>query len=163
MGRNPKPASICTGNKMTKEEKERIDKVERELAPFYDEISSVPEVLQSNKLAVNYYNFLVNNILQANLPISNVDIPLITEASFALAIVHEARKDILKNGTTEEREDKNGNFAGSQVRAIVRIENTYSESYRKIATKLGLDPSSRSAIARAQVIDMTETEDGLFD
>ena len=163
MGRNTKPACTSETHRYTKEQKEKMDIVEREFSKYYDEVTTVPDVIKDDSIAVQYYNFLVDNILKANLPISNVDIPLLIDASFSLSQVYRARKDIIHNGTTEDKYDKNGNFMGSQIRAVVKIEQTYSEKYLKISSKIGLDPTSRATIARSQIIDMEETDDGLFE
>lgn len=163
MGRNTKPACTSDTHRYSKEQKEKMDLVEREFSKYYDEITTVPDVIKEDNIAVQYYTFLVDNILKANLPVSNVDIPLLIDASFSLSQTYRARKDIIRNGTTEDKYDKNGNFMGSQTRAIVRIEQTYSEKYLKISSKLGLDPTSRATIARSQIIDMEETDDGLFE
>lgn len=162
MARPTKPASLSQTHRYSKEEKRKMDIVEREMSKYADNISSVPVEIENDEIAIQYYQALVHNILQAGIPISDIDIPLLSQASFALSMSYQAKQDIYKHGTIEEKYDRNGNMVGTSIRAIVKIEQSYSEQYSKIAIRLGLDPTSRATIARTQIIDMVEEDDGIF-
>ena len=77
-----------------------------------------------------------------NLAIANVDKPFLIEAAFCLSKIREAKIDMNRNGLVEDKMDKNGNFLGTQSRAIYRIETELQKRYATAANKLGIDPET---------------------
>ena len=159
-----KPANAVTGNKISKSVLEKIDKIEQTFVlGNQDDLEVIPDELNGDNVATQYYGYILKEIKKMNLPIANVDKPFLIEAAFCLSKIREAKIDMNRNGLVEDKMDKNGNFLGTQSRAIYRIETELQKRYATAANKLGIDPSSRAAIARASIEETSARLDDTLD
>lgn len=159
-----KPANAVTGNKISKSDLEKIDKIEQTFVlGNQDDLEIIPDELKGDVIATQYYGYVLREIKKMNLPIANVDKPFLIEAAFCLSKIREAKIDMNINGLIEDKMDKNGNFLGTQSRAIYRIETELQKRYATAANKLGIDPSSRAAIARASIEETSARLDDTLD
>ena len=159
-----KPANAVTGNKISKSDLEKIDKIEQTFVlGNQDDLEVIPDELNGDNIATQYYGYILKEIKKMNLPIANVDKPFLIEAAFCLSKIREAKIDMNRNGLVEAKMDKNGNFLGTQSRAIYRIETELQKRYATAANKLGIDPSSRAAIARASIEETSARLDDTLD
>lgn len=159
-----KPANAVTGNKISKSDLEKIDKIEQTFVlGNQDDLEVIPDELKGDGVATQYYGYILKEIKKMNLPIANVDKPFLIEAAFCLSKIREAKIDMNRNGLVEDKMDKNGNFLGTQSRAIYRIETELQKRYATAANKLGIDPSSRAAIARASIEETSARLDDTLD
>lgn len=159
-----KPANAVTGNKISKSDLEKIDKIEQTFVlGNQDDLEVIPDELKGDNVATQYYGYILKEIKKMNLPIANVDKPFLIEAAFCLSKIREAKIDMNRNGLVEDKMDKNGNFLGTQSRAIYRIETELQKRYATAANKLGIDPSSRAAIARASIEETSARLDDTLD
>ena len=159
-----KPANAVTGNKISKSDLEKIDKIEQTFVlGNQDDLEVIPDELNGDNVATQYYGYILKEIKKMNLPIANVDKPFLIEAAFCLSKIREAKIDMNCNGLVEDKMDKNGNFLGTQSRAIYRIETELQKRYATAANKLGIDPSSRAAIARASIEETSARLDDTLD
>ena len=162
--REMKPANAVTGNKISKSDLEKIDKIEQTFVlGNQDDLEVIPDELNGDNVATQYYGYILKEIKKMNLPIANVDKPFLIEAAFCLSKIREAKIDMNRNGLVEDKMDKNGNFLGTQSRAIYRIETELQKRYATAANKLGIDPSSRAAIARASIEETSARLDDTLD
>ena len=75
MARTKLPATLQKGNTWSKEQLEELDKLEREMGGKDDIIEEVPEHL--DEFGKVYYRYLVNNLRESKIPVSNLDKPTI--------------------------------------------------------------------------------------
>ena len=75
MARNKLPASLQKGHTWSKEQLEQMDRLEQEMRGKDDVIEEVPEYLDD--IAKIYYQFLVDNLRESKVPLSNLYKPSI--------------------------------------------------------------------------------------
>ena len=163
MARQNKPATLITGHKMSKSTLQRIDLVEQQFAANNEDVANIPVEIENNEVAIQYYGYILRNMLMVDLPISNLDIPLLTETAICLSRLREINADIDKYGMYEDKYDKNGNVVGTTVRAAFKVYESLMKQYTTLSNKLGLDPSTRSSIAKAQILEETIRNDDVID
>ena len=83
MARNKLPASLQKGHTWSKEQLEQMDRLEQEMRGKDDVIEEVPEYLDD--IAKIYYQFLVDNLKESKVPLSNLDKPTIEMVADALS------------------------------------------------------------------------------
>lgn len=162
-----KPANAVTGNKISKSDLEKIDAIEQQFAlNNSDDLEIIPDELLDDEIAIQYYGYLLREIRRMKLPITNVDKPFLIECAFCLSHIRESKIDMNRYGLVEDKTDKNGNFLGTQLRAVFRAEAELQKRYAVACNKLGIDPSSRASIARATVNEYnakTDDTEELFE
>lgn len=148
--RPKKPASQITGHKQSKETLAKIAQLEKEFASQDSDIFCVPNDIKDDEVALQYYGYILQNMLASNIPVCNLDIPMLAEASICLSMILKLRTEIINNGATYWIIDGKDNEI-EKVRDIVKLEADYVKRYQVVCNKLGLDPSSRASIAHAKI------------
>ena len=148
MARPKKPAHLLNSHGYSKEQLEEMKRLEEEMCGNDDIVGVIPEDL--NDIAKIYYRYLIDNLRNSGVKISNLDRPLIETTADCLSRIYIARKAIDEQGMVMEKIDKNGN---KQLvsNPYVKIHLDYMNKLTQLTSRLGLDPSSRSTLASIQI------------
>lgn len=160
MARPKKPANLQTGHTYSKSQLEEMAKLEEEMCGNDDVVYLVPEYL--NEYAKIYYRYLVDNLKESGVKISNLDKPLIETTADCLSRIYIARKAIDEQGMVLKKIDKNGN---EQLvsNPYVKIHLDYMTKLTQLTSRLGLDPSSRSTLATMQIENKEDEQDEVLN
>ena len=156
MARNKLPASLQKGHTWSKEQLEQMDRLEQEMRGKDDVIEEVPEYLDD--IAKIYYQFLVDNLRESKVPLSNLDKPTIEMVADALSKIYQCQLEIKEKGLVTKKYDKNGN-ENLAPNPHIKILHDYQNKYNQMASTLGLTPSSRSSLASMQIESKQEKQD----
>lgn len=156
MARNKLPASLQRGHTWSKEDLEQMDRLEQEMRGKDDVIDEVPEHLDD--IAKIYYQFLIENLKESKVPLSNLDKPTIEMVADALSKIYQCTLAIKEQGLVIKKYDKNGN-ENLAPNPHIKILHDYQNKYNQMASTLGLTPSSRSSLASMQIENKQEQED----
>ena len=156
MARNKLPASLQKGHTWSKEQLEQMDRLEQDMRGKDDVIEEVPEYLDD--IAKIYYQFLVDNLRESKVPLSNLDKPTIEMVADALSKIYQCQLAIKEQGLVIKKYDKNGN-ENLAPNPHIKILHDYQNKYNQMASTLGLTPSSRSSLASMQIENKQEQED----
>lgn len=160
MARPKKPASLQTGHTYSKAQLEEMARLEEEICGNDDVVYFVPEYL--NEYAKIYYRYLVDNLRESGVKISNLDKPLIETTADCLSRIYIARKAIDEQGMVLKKIDKNGNEQ-LITSPYVKIHLDYMTKLTQLTSRLGLDPSSRSTLASMQIEGKEEEQDEVLN
>ena len=148
MARTKLPATLQKGNTWSKEQLEELDKLEREMGGKDDIIEEVPEHL--DEFGKVYYRYLVNNLRESKIPVSNLDKPTIEMVADCLSKIYQCQIAINNEGLITTRTDKNGNKITS-ANPHIKIMHDFQAKFIQMSSTLGLTPSARSTIASIQI------------
>lgn len=160
MGRPTKPASLRVRHELTKEEKQIMAEKESELSGGNDLVKNIPNELNGNHMAIEYYKFITRE-LEVSEILSNLDIPILTSICLCLTRMKEADEQITKIGVVYAVADKDGNI-NYKKNPAVDVYNAFLTQFKTLGTQLGLSPSSRAALAELNVNKKEESEDELL-
>ena len=148
MARPKKPTHLLNSHGYSKEQLKEMERLEEEMCGNDDIVGVVPKDL--NDIAKIYYRYLIDNLRNSKIKISNLDRPLIETTADCLSRIYIARKAIDEQGMVIEKIDKNGN---KQLvsNPYVKIHLDYMNKLTQLTSRLGLDPSSRSTLASVQI------------
>lgn len=156
MARNKLPASLQKGHTWSKEQLEQMDRLEQEMRGKDDVIDEVPEHLDD--IAKIYYQFLIENLKESKVPLSNLDKPTIEMVADALSKIYQCTLAIKEQGLVIKKYDKNGN-ENLVANPHIKIMHDYQNKFNQMASTLGLTPSSRSSLASMQIENKVEEQD----
>ena len=148
MARPKKPSHLLNSHGYSKEQIEELKRIEEEMCGNDDIVGIVSEDL--NDIAKIYYRYLIDNLRESGVKISNLDKPLIETTADCLSRIYIARKAIDEQGMVIEKIDKNGNRQ-LVSNPYVKIHLDYMNKLTQLTSRLGLDPSSRSTLASMQL------------
>ena len=160
MARPKKPANLQTGHTYSKSQLEEMARLEEEICGNDDVVYLVPEYL--NEYAKIYYRYLVDNLRESGVKISNLDKPLIETTADCLSRIYVARKAIDEQGMVLKKIDKNGNEQ-LVTSPYIKIHLDYMTKLTQLTSRLGLDPSSRSTLATMQLENKEEEQDEVLN
>ena len=160
MARPKKPANLQTGHTYSKSQLEEMARLEEEICGNDDVVYLVPEYL--NEYAKIYYRYLVDNLRESGVKISNLDKPLLETTADCLSRIYVARKAIDEQGMVLKKIDKNGNEQ-LVTSPYVKIHLDYMTKLTQLTSRLGLDPSSRSTLATMQLENKEEEQDEVLN
>lgn len=152
-GRPSKPAKLREGNNYSKEELQRLEKIEKDIQGDRDLIYQTPQHLDN--LAKEYFNFIVSELEISDL-LGNLDVPLIEQTADCLSKMRQCDEILNKEGVLIVELDRYGNEKRVE-HPTVKTKNTYLNQFQKLSTQLGMSPSSRASLA-AMVVDKAEEE-----
>ena len=144
MARTKLPATLQKGNTWSKEQLEELDKLEREMGGKDDIIEEVPEHL--DEFGKVYYRYLVNNLRESKIPVSNLDKPTIEMVADCLSKIYQCQVAINEQGLTMTKLDKNGKEV-IVANPHIKIMHDFQAKFIQMSSTLGLTPSARSTIA----------------
>lgn len=159
MGRPRKPASLQTGNNISKTEKKRLAAAEQEIKGNDDLIYDIPEHLDD--LAIKYYNFIINQLKETDL-LSNLDKPLVEQVADALSKIRQCDEILNSEGVLITEINRSGNELLKE-HPTVSTKMKYLDRFRTLSTQLGMSPSSRAALAALNVEKIEEDSDQLLN
>lgn len=159
IGRPKKPASLQTGNNMSKAEKDRLAKAEQEIKGNDDMIYDVPNHLDDR--AKKYYKFIIDQLNATNL-LSNLDKPLVEQVADSLSKIRQCDEIINRDGVLIDEEDRSGKIA-QREHPTIATKMKYLDRFRNLSTQLGMSPSSRAALAALNIEKIEEDEDMLIN
>lgn len=160
MPRPKKPANLQRGHTYSKSQLEEMARLEEEICGNDDVVYLVPEYL--NEYAKIYYRYLVDNLRESGVKISNLDKPLIETTADCLSRIYVARKSIDEQGMVLKKIDKNGNEQ-LITSPYVKIHLDYMTKLTQLTSRLGLDPSSRSTLASMQIENKEDEQDEVLN
>lgn len=160
MARNKLPASLQKGHTWSKEQLEQMDRLEQEMRGKDDVIDEVPEHLDD--IAKIYYQFLIENLKESKVPLSNLDKPTIEMVADALSKIYQCTLAIKEQGLVIKKYDKNGN-ENLVANPHIKIMHDYQNKFNQMASTLGLTPSSRSSLASMQIENKVEEQDEVLN
>lgn len=123
-----------------------------------DRIDKVPD--QLDDLGKEYYTTLIEDLSEASF-LSNLDIPMLTQAADALSKMQQADEIIKTQGIIYNTFDKFGNDIPKEHPAV-GIKQKYLNQFRALSTQLGLSPSARASLSEMKVQAKKEEEDPVF-
>lgn len=144
MARTKLPASLQKGNTWSKEQLEQLDALEKEMSGKDDVVDEVPQHL--DVYAQIYYKYLVENLRESKIPISNLDKPTIEMVADSLSKIYQCQLAIKEQGLTINKTDKNGNV-NIAPNPHIKIMHDFQAKFIQMSSTLGLTPSARSTIA----------------
>lgn len=160
MARPKKPASLRVRHELTNEEKQEMAEREQELSGGNDLVRVIPNELEGNEVAIQYYKFITKEMEVSDI-LSNLDIPLLTSICLCLTRMRDANLQIEKVGIVYETYDRDGNI-NYKKNPSVDVYNAFLTQFKTLATQLGLSPSSRATLAELNVGKKEESEDELL-
>ena len=153
MARTKLPAKLQKGNTWSKEQLAELDRLEREMGGNDDIIDEIPEHL--DEFGKVYYKYLIKNLRESKIPVSNLDKPTIEMVADCLSKIYQCQVAINEQGLTTTKIDKNGNEA-LVANPHIKIMHDFQAKFIQMSSTLGLTPSARSTIAS---IRMSNVED----
>ena len=93
-----------------------------------------------------YYVYLIENLRSSKILLSNLDKPILEQCCDCLSKIDQCRIAIEEQGLTLTKVDKYGNV-NIVPNPHIKIQEQYQTKFLQISSRLGLDPSSRSALA----------------
>lgn len=133
-----------------------MDRLEQEMRGKDDVINEIPEHLDD--IAKIYYQFLIENLKESKVPLSNLDKPTIEMVADALSKIYQCTIAIKEQGLVIKKYDKNGN-ENLVANPHIKIMHDYQNKFNQMASALGLTPSSRSSLASMQIESKQEEQD----
>lgn len=158
MARKKKPASLKTGKDENKAWIQERMEQEQKLKGDNTLLYKIPEHLDD--LAKEYYVFLVKELEESDI-LCNLDKPTLEQTSDCLSKIRKADEEINADGLMIESADRYG-VVSKKEHPAVRTKHTYLQRYMTLANALGLDPSSRAALAAKKVEAKTNNDDKLL-
>lgn len=144
MGRLPKSAVLKSGHDFSKQDLNHLKTIENEMKGDDDLIDEIPSTLDD--LGKMYYIYLIENLRSSNILLSNLDKPILEQCCDCLSKIDQCREAIKEQGLTTTKFDKYGNET-LVANPHIKIQEQYQTKFLQISSRLGLDPSSRSALA----------------
>ena len=160
MGRKKLPSALQKGHTWSKEDLEKIQRLEEEMRGKDDIIDEVPEHLDD--IAQIYYSFLIENLKESKISLSNLDKPTIEMVADALSKIYQCTLAIKEQGLVIKKYDKNGN-ENLVANPHIKIMHDYQNKFNQMASTLGLTPSSRSSLASMQIESKQEEQDEVLN
>ena len=156
MARTKLPAALQKGNTWSKEDLDKMDRLEREMIGSDDAIEEVPDHL--DEYAKIYYQYIIENLKTSKIPLSNLDKPTIEMVADCLSKVYQCQIAIKEQGLTVEKTERNGavNYVANPH---IKIMHDYQAKFIQMSSQLGMTPSSRSSLASMQVESKVEEQD----
>ena len=153
MPRIAKPACMKQGHKLSKEQLAQLDNLEREMLSETKLVFETPDYLDD--YANIYYKYLIDNLKESKIPICDLDKPLIEHTATCLSIIHRCDLALKVEDLVIDKVDKYGNVQRI-ANPYLKIRKESKAEFNQSASRLGLEPSSRSAIASAQIQNVSE-------
>ena len=89
MARTKLPAALQKGNTWSKEDLDKMDRLEREMIGSDDAIEEVPDHL--DEYAKIYYQYIIENLKTSKIPLSNLDKPTIEMVADCLSKIYQCQ------------------------------------------------------------------------
>ena len=156
MARTKLPAALQKGNTWSKEDLEKMDRLEREMIGSDDAIEEVPDHL--DEYAKIYYQYIIENLKTSKIPLSNLDKPTIEMVADCLSKIYQCQIAIKEQGLTVEKTERNGAVT-YVANPHIKIMHDYQAKFIQMSSQLGMTPSSRSSLASMQVESKVEEQD----
>lgn len=160
MGRAKLPASLQKGNTWSKEQLQQLDALEQEMRGKDDVVDEVPEHLDD--FAKVYYGYLIDNLKESKIPISNLDKPMIEMTADCLSKIYQCQVAIKEQGLVVRKVDRGGNESLAP-NPHIKIQHDYQAKFIQASSTLGLTPSARSTLASMQMDNREEEQDEVIN
>ena len=148
LARTKLPANLQKGNTWSKEQLKELERLEKEMGGNDDIIEEIPEHL--DEIGKIYYKYLIKNLKDSKIPVSNLDKPTIEMVADCLSKIYQCQIAINNEGLITTRTDKNGNKITS-ANPHIKIMHDFQAKFIQMSSTLGLTPSARSTIASIQI------------
>ena len=156
MARTKLPAALQKGNTWSKEDLDKMDRLEREMIGSDDAIEEVPDHL--DEYAKIYYQYIIENLKTSKIPLSNLDKPTIEMVADCLSKIYQCQIAIKEQGLTVKKTERNG-AVNCVANPHIKIMHDYQAKFIQMSSQLGMTPSSRSSLASMQVESKVEEQD----
>ena len=134
-------------NKLTKAEKDQLQKIRRASRVPFDELEDVPAFLQNDKIATAEFKRVFENFAKIGL-LDNLDRAILTAYANAYSHYVQLSIDIQKNGDILWKTDKSGN-SYCVANPAVKLADVYYQQMLRASMKMGL-----SSVDRLKLCDL---------
>ena len=159
MARTKLPAKLQKGNTWSKEQLAELDRLEREMGGSDDIIDEIPEHL--DEFGKVYYKYLIKNLRESKIPVSNLDKPTIEMVADCLSKIYQCQVAINEQGLTMKKIDKNGKEV-LVANPHIKIMHDFQAKFIQMSSTLGLTPSARSTIASIRMNNAEDEQDNVM-
>lgn len=159
MARLKKPAKTLQSSHHNKQEvKKRIEDEDR-MKGSSDKIHDIPNTIKGNEYAENYYEAILSMLEDSGI-LSNLDRFIVAACADSLAKIQVANELIEQNGDLIVQITKAGEK--QVVNPAYKIHDKYMNHFNKIASQLGLSPSSRAQLSSLTLDMKAEANDDVL-
>ena len=148
--KTPSAFSTSSNSKYNKNDLKRMQELQNSMNSNTDLLLEVPEEFDDEEIEI--YCELIILLFQANVPVCDLDRPMIILATRALKNMNECDRIIKQFGRYIQTCDKNGNAILKANPAVADFIK-FSAVFDKAASKLGLSVVARSNIVSKSVLN----------